>query len=154
MKKILIGFAFVVATLLGGYGLTRCYEIGQANAQPLMADAGVGSGSAVSTMPDLAHGGDVMAHPIQTAQDSWTVVKQFGYLWGGMIVLFSIGTVLVKRASDDHWLANEHVLTGLTGLIGTLGAILQAKFMGGSWAVVVVTLMTTVTLMIQKPVKK
>ena len=78
-------------------------------------------------------------------------MKQFGVLWGGMIVLYGVGTFIIKRNDESHWLSQDHTLPIAVGLLGTLAAILNAKFAGGSWPAVLSTLMATVTLILQKP---
>jgi hypothetical protein len=68
-----------------------------------------------------------------------------------MLVVFGIGTVIIKRAQGDHWLANDHILTIIASVLGLVGAVLQVKFAGGSWAGVLAAGMAAVMLILQKP---
>ncbi len=129
-------------------------------AAPLaFADDGSGSGSAITAMGSGSSAGsaavptlpDITAHPGEAATTAWGLVKQYGWLWGAMIVLFGIGTAIIKLNDERHWLSKDHALPLVVGLVGTLGAALQAKFAGGSWAGVFVTLFGAVMLLIQKP---
>lgn len=126
------------------------------------ADDGSGSGSAVATVGSGSSAGsgsaatvptlpDITEHPAEAATTAWGLVHQYGWLWGVMIVLFAIGTAVVKLNDEHHWLNKDHTLPIIVGLLGTLGAALQAKFAGGSWAGVFVTLFGAVMLLIQKP---
>lgn len=107
-----------------------------------------GSGSTVATVPSIP---DPTAHPAEAAATAWQDLKAYGYVWGGMIVLLAIGTLMVKLADEEHWLSKGHTLPILVSLLGTIGALLQWHFAGGNLAVVFTTLMGAVLLIVQKP---
>ncbi len=142
MKRILVLFALLVPVSLA-----------------FADDAGVGSSSSmidvvVAPAPAPATPPVVTidpAHPVQSVETAWSEVRQFGFLYGGMMMLFAIGTVIIKKNDETHWLSQDHYLPIGVGVLGTLGAVINAKFAGGSWAAVVSTLMATVALIIQKP---
>lgn len=85
--------------------------------------------------------------------DAWGALQQYGYIWGGMLIVYAIGTAFAKKAEDEHWINAGHALSIITGSLGVIGAAIQAKFGGGSWAIVPMTLMGVVTLVIQRPKK-
>lgn len=107
-----------------------------------------GSGSGSSSVPVVVIN---PAQPVQSIESAWSAEKQFGVIWGSMLVLFGIGTVIVKKNDETHWLSQDHTLPIAVGVLGTIGAAINAKFAGGSWAVALTTLMTVVTLVLQKP---
>lgn len=145
---ILVSAVIALCIGTGSVGFTYLHDLGVASAQPAPSDAGV---DAAPTVPGLAH--DPVAHPVEAATDAKGVLTQYGYVWGGMILAFALGTIFIKKADEDHWLSKDHMLPIGVALLGTLGAILQAKFAGGSWTVVGTTLMSAVLLVIQKPKK-
>ncbi len=128
------------------------------SAAPVMIDAGSpAAGSATTTVttttttatvPSIP---DPQAHPLDAATSAWGMIKQYGWLWGSMIVLFGIGTFVIKLNDSSHWLSQDHVLPIAVGVLGMLAAALQAHFAGGSWAGVVATAFAVLTLIIQKP---
>lgn len=125
-----------------------------------MIDAGVSAAPAptdtTATTPPAASVPSVpdpTVNPAATVTSAWSLVKQFGYVWGGMLVLFGLGTIAIKKAEDEHWLAAGHTLSILTSTIGILGAVLQWKFAGASPAGIVMAAMAAVMLIVQKPKK-
>lgn len=90
-------------------------------------------------------------NPLSSATSAWDLIKQAGWLWGGMAVLFGLGTYVIKKNETAHWLSNDHILAVGTTVIGVLGAIVNAHFGSGSWAAVIAVLVAGVGLIIQKP---
>ncbi len=105
-----------------------------------------GSGSATAPVVTIDP-----SKPVQSATDAWAALKQYGYVWGGTLVLFGIGTIIIKKNDDTHWLSTDHFLPIGVGLLGVLGAAINARFAGGSWTTVFAALMGAVTLVLQKP---
>lgn len=112
------------------------------------ASATASTASAPAAVPSLP---DPTAHPAEAATSAWGLVHQYGWLWGVMIVLFGIGTAIVKLNDERHWLSKDHTLPIVVGVLGVLGAALQAKFGGGSWAGVLATAFGALMLLLQKP---
>lgn len=91
------------------------------------------------------------AHPSQTYENASSAIKQFGVLWGGMLVLFGVGTLIIKKNDETHWLSKDHVLPIGVASLGVLAAIINAKFAGGSWTAVFGAIGAAIGLVIQKP---
>jgi hypothetical protein len=87
----------------------------------------------------------------QSFDDQWRIVEDYGPVWGGMLILFAIGTAIVKRNDEHHWLAQGNMLTGLVGSIGILGSLVEAHFSTASSAGIPVTLLLALKLLLQKP---
>lgn len=145
--RLAVLFTLVVATGLGvAHGIDRAAYA-----------AGTDTATATATLEhDAASPRYALTAPptVTSPTDAWDAVHQYGYVWGGMIIVFAIGTVIAKKADDDHWVNKDHVLPIITGTLGVIGAALQAKFAGGSWAVVPMTVMGVVTLILQNRPKK
>ncbi len=124
-------------------------------AMPCMAmadDAGVGSGSGSGSAALVVPTYTVdPSSPVQDVDTARSMEKQFGILWGSMIVLFGIGTFVVKQNDETHWLSKGKTLPYVVGGLGVLGSLLTVKFAGGSYALVVITLIAAVNLVLQKP---
>ena len=144
MKKIVLALA-----LLCGLAAPTLADSGSAIA---LVDAGV-SLDAAPAPAVIAPPSFVVdpAHPIDDATTAWALVKQAGWLWGGMAILFALGTYAIKKNEDRHWLGNDHVLAIGTTVLGVMGAVINAHFGSGSWATVVAVLVAGVALIVQKP---
>lgn len=91
------------------------------------------------------------AHPSQTYENARSAIVQYGVLWGGMLILFGVGTLIIKNNDETHWLSKDHYLPLGVGVLGVVGALLNAKFGAGSWTAVFAALGAAVALVIQKP---
>lgn len=147
-RTTLLALALLIPLSLICFPLALADDAGSGSAVAIAVAGGTGSGSAVAVVPSLP---DPMANPSQAVTTAWGLVHQYGWLWGSMIVLFGIGTVIVKINDSRHWLSQDHALPIIVGLLGTLGAALQAKFAGGSWAGVIATGVAALMLLLQKP---
>jgi len=145
MKKLLVLIALMVPC--------AAYADDAGGGSAVVVDAGIGSavvtgsGSATSVPTYTID----VEHPVQDAETAVSLTKQFGILWGSMIVLFGIGTFIVKQNDETHWLSHGHTLPIAVGVLGVLGSILACHFTGASWSLVGMAVMAVVTLIIQKP---
>ena len=152
MKPILHRVALLFAFLLA---LVFATPRVLADGSGVLVDAGVTAVDAGSAAPVGAPAAPTFvidaANPLASATSAWDLVKQSGWIWGGMAVLFELGTYVIKKAGDDHWLSNDHILAVGTTVIGVIGAIVNAHFGNGSWAAVLTVAVAGVALIIQKP---
>jgi hypothetical protein len=89
---------------------------------------------------------------IATADTAWDLVEQHGPIWGGMLLVFGIGTVFVRRNEKDGWLKQGRVLAIVVGAVGVLGSVLEAALNGGTWAGVIVTAFAAIKLVLSPTV--
>lgn len=154
-----------IATLAGSLLLAQFRDMGRAEAQP------IGAPDVLVTAPNLDAGVDALppsdaavmseapAAPAptdvakQAVESQWRLVENYGPIWGGMLLLFGLGTVVAKRSGkgDEHWLLKGHTLTGGIGALGLLGALLEANFTSAPGAGIPVTLFMAMNLLLQKP---
>jgi hypothetical protein len=89
-----------------------------------------------------AHAGTT-ADPVAaatTATDSgWQLVRQYGWLWGGVLLTVGLGGSLLKDASDSAWFKQGKRLAIVTSALGVLGAVAQWHFNGAPLEGVLVT---------------
>jgi hypothetical protein len=153
-KLIVFMFALVSVSFLC-FPLAFADDGSGSGSAMVMTDAGAGSGSSATptatTAPSLP---DPIAHPVEAATTARELIKQWGYVWGGMLVLFTIGTVLVKRAETEHWLSKDHTLPIVVSMLGILGAAINWKFAGGTLYAIFAAVMGSAMLIIQKPASK
>lgn len=85
--------------------------------------------------------------PIATTvpDTSWTLVAQYGPIWGGALLVFGLAGELLKRNEVTHWLPGRSLALA-TGAVSVLGALLEWRASGGSMAGVVVTAIMAVKL--------
>lgn len=90
------------------------------------------------------------AHPLEDVGTATAAIKTYGIVWGAMLVLFAIGTFIIKNNDQTHWLSQDHVLPVGVAVLGTIGQILQAHFVSGNWGPVIVTAGAGLMLVLQK----
>lgn len=112
---------------------------------------------AVSIVLTLCHylgvasaAGTVMSDPVAVAAasagDGWSLVTQYGPLWGGALLMFGLGGAVLKANASSHWLAQGRRLALVTGAMSALGAILEWRLNGGEPAGVLVTALMALKL--------
>jgi len=105
----------------------------------------------IATSPGFS---DPAAHPLEAATSAWSMVHQYGWIWGAMIVVGFAGAALMKDLEGNHWLHatwGGRVYLALVGLTGTAAAAVQAHFGATTWAGVATTAISAVLLLITPP---
>lgn len=159
-RVALIAYAVLIASLFGSLALEHYRVMGYAEAQPVsvaprdalpspLIDAGVidaptenGSETMSATSP--------VEQAKQAGDTQWTLVEDYGPIWGGMLVLFGLGYVFVRR-NPGHILGQGHTLSLAVGAVGLLGSLLEANFTTASGAGVPITLAMVIKLLLQRP---
>jgi hypothetical protein len=137
---------YFIASLGLLIALTTAFEHACLYVGAAYADSGsAGSAADVPSIPDP------VSNPVQAVAAAETDYRSYGYVWAGMLVLFAVGTAIVKRSDEETWLSKDHALPIITGLVGVLGAIIEVRFAGASVNVVLSAAMAGVMLVIQKP---
>ncbi len=151
MNKLLLALALILPISIASVDVSA--QPSQDAGAALLLDAGsaaapvTGSGTAPVTPVVIDP-----SHLQQSASDAWAAWEHFGIVWGSMMVLFGVGTLIVKKNDETHWLSQGRTLPIAVGVLGTIGSAIDAKFNGGNWTAVLSTLMATGALIIQKPV--
>jgi hypothetical protein len=98
------------------------------------------------TITWLGHSGIAAAQvtaPIPTAaaatEAGWSLVEQYGPIWGGALLLVGGLGALLKANASKHWLAQGRALAAITGLLSIGGALLEWHFNGAPLAGVLIT---------------
>lgn len=88
-------------------------------------------------------------HPIQppAADASMQLFEQYGWFWGGALLLSGLGGWLLKRNESEHWLARGRTLVAVSAGLSVLGALLEWRLNGAPIAGVLVTLVMAVKLL-------
>lgn len=136
-----IAFSIVTSVLL----FIGFYFLMEAVFKYSMAHA---DGSSISTPTTSA----VPTVDVTDPFSDWNMVKTYGWVWGGMIVLATGLSIFAKKNDEEHWIGkNNRILIVLTGLAGVLSSILVAHFDNAGWAGVVATMFGAVKLAIFPP---
>lgn len=78
---------------------------------------------------------------IGTATD---LLKLYGPIWGGMLIVYGLASAALAEAQTKHWLTQGRALAALVAGLGIFAAILQTHFNGGQWDGVIVTAILSV----------
>lgn len=89
---------------------------------------------------------DPVADATTAVDASWSLVEQFGPLWGGMLLLLGVGQVLLRANASTHWIAQGRTLAVISGSLGVLGALAQWRFGGAPLEGVLTTLVAAVAM--------
>jgi len=80
------------------------------------------------------------ADPLSTAQASvdggFGLIATYGPVLGGMYLLYQLASRLVAKYARSSWLAKGKRLALSTGVLGVIGAALQAQIAGSPWNVI------------------
>lgn len=96
----------------------------------------------ICAIPSLAYAaGDPGSDPLGTAQASVDggvgLIATYGPVLGSMYLLYQLASRLVAKYASSSWLAKGKRLAFVTGLLGVVGATLQAQIAGSPWNVIV-----------------
>lgn len=120
----------------------------------LLSTALLFGGLAMFGLATLAHAQGATADPVvqvtSAAQTSWDMVRQFGPVWGGMLLAYGVLSQIVKAGFWQQLVGKR--AAGTVALLGVLCAVLEAHFGSGSWAGVVVTAIAAVKMLINPTV--
>lgn len=83
-----------------------------------------------------------------TTDAGWSLVEQYGLIWGGALLGFGLAGSFLRRNEAAHWIAQGRTLAIATGAVSTLGALLEWRFQGGSPAGVLVTAVMGIKLVL------
>lgn len=83
---------------------------------------------------------DPIAMATVSTDSVYTVIATYGWLWGGMAVVFGSLSWLLSRNESTHWIAQGRTLAVLTASAGLGVAALKAHFGGAPWSGVMLTL--------------
>lgn len=113
----------------------------------LLSMLGIAAGFLIATfIPPMAAHADPVATASTATDAAWQLVAQYGWLWGGMLLLLGLGQALLRANESKHWIAQGRTLALLSGGLAVLGSIAQWHFGNGPLEGVLVTLVTALTL--------
>lgn len=83
---------------------------------------------------------DPIAMSTVSADSVYSVIQSYGWLWGGMAIVFGSLSWLLARNESTHWIAQGRTLAILTASVGLGVAALKAHLGGAPWSGVLLTL--------------
>lgn len=91
----------------------------------------------------VAHAAVVVGDPTVLSTDAldsgWNLISTYGWTWGGMYLVFTVASWLLKRNEVEHWIAQGKALAYIVGGVGIGVTVIQAKMTGAPWSGVAMT---------------
>lgn len=93
--------------------------------------------------------GDPVAVATTASDATWSLVGQYGWFWGGSLLLLGLGRALLKGNAASHWLAQGRTLAAIAGSLSVLGAVAEWHFNAAPAAGILITLVMAAKLVWQ-----
>lgn len=94
-------------------------------------------------------GVDPVAIATASTDSGWSLVSQYGWFWGGSLLLLGLGRALLKGNAASHWIAQGRTLAVIAGVLGVLGSVAEWHFNGAPAAGILITLVMAAKLVWQ-----